>query len=151
MKRLDCRTTKSDFNSKRRASAALDDLLDRLDVPWMIVSFNNEGFHDPRHVLERLGEHGYVTFAEVDFKRYVGAQIGIYNPSGDKVGAVSHLRNKEVLFVVGPDRTIVDGVFHGLGLRSDGPPAARRQPALAKSGRAAQLPPIPVEATARAR
>ena len=30
------------------------------------------------------------------------AQIGIYNPSGEKVGAVSHLRNKEFLFVVTP-------------------------------------------------
>ena len=30
-------------------------------------------------------------------------QIGIYNPSGDKVGEVSHLRNKEFLYVVTED------------------------------------------------
>jgi adenine-specific DNA-methyltransferase len=36
-----------------------------------------------------------------DYKLYVGAQIGIYNPSGEKVGAVSHLRNTEYLFVAG--------------------------------------------------
>ncbi|RMH43475.1 MAG: hypothetical protein D6689_05075, partial [Deltaproteobacteria bacterium] len=36
---------------------------------------------------------------ERDFKRYVGAQIGIYNPSGEKVGRVSHIRNKEFLYV----------------------------------------------------
>jgi adenine-specific DNA-methyltransferase len=110
-KRLDCRTVKSDYNSRRRARAALDDLLARLDVPWMVVSFNNEGFHDPAHVLELLSGHGYVNHLEVDFKRYVGAQIGIHDPSGAKVGSVSHLRNKEVLFVVGPDRELVRRAF----------------------------------------
>ena len=37
-----------------------------------------------------------------DCKRYVGAQIGIFNPSGEKVGKVSHLRNIEYVFVAGP-------------------------------------------------
>jgi adenine-specific DNA-methyltransferase len=110
-KRIDCREVKSDYNSKRRARAAFDDLLNKLDVPWMLVSFNNEGYHDPSHVFEMLSDHGYVNFVEVDFKRYVGAQIGIYNPQGEKVGAISHLRNKEVLFVVGPDRKIVENAF----------------------------------------
>lgn len=134
MKRLDCRVNKSDYNSKRRARAAFDGLLDRLNVPWMVVSFNNEGFHEPRHLYDQLSCHGYVNYVEVDFKRYVGAQIGIYNPSGDKVGAVSHLRNKEVLFVVGPDRAVVDRVFEGLDIRSDETARASRyvepQPAL---------------------
>ena len=110
-KRADCREVKSPYNSKRHARAALDDLLDKLNVPWLIVSFNNEGFHDPQHVHELLSEHGYVNSLEVDFKRYVGAQIGIYNPSGEIVGEVSHLRNKEVLFVVGPDREVVETAF----------------------------------------
>ena len=34
-------------------------------------------------------------------KRYVGAQIGIYNPPAHKVGKVSHLRNTEYVFVAG--------------------------------------------------
>jgi adenine-specific DNA-methyltransferase len=38
---------------------------------------------------------------EHDYKRYVGAQIGIFNPDGQKVGRVSHLRNRELLYVVG--------------------------------------------------
>ena len=37
---------------------------------------------------------------EHDFKRYVGAKIGIHNPQGRRVGRVSHLRNKEFLYVV---------------------------------------------------
>ena len=44
----------------------------------------------------------------VDFKRYVGAQIGIHNPAGERVGSVSHLRNTEWLFVCGPDRATVE-------------------------------------------
>lgn len=39
-----------------------------------------------------------VTIAR-DFKRYVGAQIGIYNPSGERVGRVGRLRNTEFIFV----------------------------------------------------
>jgi len=33
----------------------------------------------------------------------IGAQIGIYNPQGKKVGAPGRLRNKEYLFVVAQD------------------------------------------------
>ena len=115
-KRVDCREVKSPYNSKRAAGPAFDELLDRLRSPWLIVSFNNEGFHDPEHVFTRLQDHGYVNFVEVDFKRYVGAQIGIFNPAGDKVGSVSHLRNKEVLFVVGPERALVETAFDDLGV-----------------------------------
>jgi adenine-specific DNA-methyltransferase len=38
---------------------------------------------------------------ETDYKRNVGAQIGIHDWSWRKVGRVSHLRNEEYLFVVG--------------------------------------------------
>ncbi|MDQ1400402.1 MAG: adenine-specific DNA-methyltransferase, partial [Acidimicrobiaceae bacterium] len=39
-----------------------------------------------------------------DSRRYVGAQIGIHNPRGEKVGAVSHTRNVEYVICAGdPD------------------------------------------------
>ena len=41
-----------------------------------------------------------------DSKRYVGAQIGISNPDGRRVGRVSHLRNLEYVLVAG-DRDVV--------------------------------------------
>jgi adenine-specific DNA-methyltransferase len=41
-----------------------------------------------------------------DSKRYVGAQIGIHNPAGQPVGKVSHLRNKEYLFLAGPSAMV---------------------------------------------
>ena len=40
----------------------------------------------------------------------MGAKIGIHNPAGEKVGSVSHLRNREHLFLVGPDRALVESV-----------------------------------------
>ncbi len=33
-------------------------------------------------------------------RRYVGAQIGIYNPQGEKVGRVGRLHNNEYLYLV---------------------------------------------------
>ena len=50
-----------------------------------------------------LGRRGgaRVRTIERDYKRYVGAQIGIYNPAGEKVGPVGHLRNTEYVFVAG--------------------------------------------------
>jgi len=32
----------------------------------------------------------------------VGAQIGIHNPQGERVGQVSHLRNREYVVIAGP-------------------------------------------------
>ena len=51
---------------------------------------------------------------DVESKRYVGAQIGIYNPRGQRVGRVSHLRNQEHLFVVGPDRARIAAVIQAV-------------------------------------
>ncbi len=100
-KRIDCKTTKSDYNSKKRAWDAFSDLIRSLDAPYMLVSFNNEGYFTAEQIIDLLGERGEVGHVPVDFKRYVGAQIGIHNLKGEKVGEVSHLRNKEYLFLVG--------------------------------------------------
>jgi adenine-specific DNA-methyltransferase len=120
-KRADCRTRKSAYNSRRGAWTALADLIDRLTTPWVVVSVSDEGFHDPAAVERRLRGRGYVGALEVDFKRYVGAQIGIHNPSGERVGTVSHLRNTEWLLVCGPDRGAVERA-----IESAPPPAVPR-------------------------
>ena len=80
---------------------------------WLIVSFNDEGFHRPADVLRLLSSKGYVRCAAIDAKRYVGAQIGIHDPTGVRVGTVSHLRNKEILFVAGPDEERVEAALSG--------------------------------------
>ena len=113
-KRADCRTTRSPFNARRDAWEALATLVERLSTPYLIVSFSNEGFHAPDAIAELLSSRGHVRSVAVDSKRYVGAQIGIHAPSGEKVGAVSHLRNRELLFVAGPDAARVDAAVDGL-------------------------------------
>ena len=58
---------------------------------------------------ELLSKRGDVRTLENDHKRYVGAQIGIHNPQGVKVGTVSHLRNKEYLYVAGDCDSLSSG------------------------------------------
>ena len=99
-KRVDCRERKSDYNSKRRCLKALSHLVQSLNAPLMMVSFNNEGFIDRDTMIELLSTRGEVRVFELPFKRYIGAQIGIHNPSGKRVGEVSHTTNTEYIFVV---------------------------------------------------
>jgi adenine-specific DNA-methyltransferase len=101
-KRVDCRSRRSPLNSKRHSAATLARLIERIRAPLLVVSFNDEG-HVGRDELERLlGRRGRVTVLEVDQRRYVGAQIGIHNPRGEKVGRVGRLRNTESLYIVTP-------------------------------------------------
>jgi adenine-specific DNA-methyltransferase len=44
---------------------------------------------------------GQVEVLAFDSRRYVGAQIGIHNLRGEKVGRVSHTRNTEYVLVAG--------------------------------------------------
>lgn len=90
-KRIDCRSYQSDFNSKKRIHTAMEKVVSRLRCKHIVVSFNNEGFIDRQDMFELLSGHGHVGVVAVDFKRYVGAQIGIHNLQGQKVGKVSHL------------------------------------------------------------
>lgn len=99
-KRTDCKTTKSSFNSKTKFKDTLEAVLHSLTSPYIVLSFSDEGFIsrvEIEHILSKLGS--VQTFG-VDYKRYVGAQIGIYNPQGVKVGDVKKLYNKEFLYVV---------------------------------------------------
>lgn len=99
-KRIDCQTKKSDFNKKRSFSDSLNEVLVSLKAKNIVLSFNNEGFISRNDISTMLGKLGQVTVYDRPYKRYVGAQIGIYNPKGKKVGEVKHLHNKELLFVL---------------------------------------------------
>jgi adenine-specific DNA-methyltransferase len=102
-KRVDVRQRQSAFNSKPKFAAAMRELLAAVRAPTLVVSFNNEGYLSRAEMESMLsslwGGEARVETIEKDFKRYVGAQIGIYNPRGEKVGKVGHLRNKEYLYV----------------------------------------------------
>lgn len=103
-KRVDCRQRQSIFNSRPQFAGVMRRLLAAVRAPVLVVSFNNEGYlgrEEMESMLSALWDGtGKVTTIESDYKRYVGAQIGIYNPQGEKVGKVSHLRNKEYVYVV---------------------------------------------------
>jgi adenine-specific DNA-methyltransferase len=107
-KRVDVRTRQSTFNSRPRFAGAMKQLLNAVKAPVLIVSFNNEGYLSREQMEAMLaslwGGEGKVTTIENDFNRYVGAKIGIYNPQGEKVGKVSHVKNKEYLYVVSRER-----------------------------------------------
>ena len=103
-KRVGCKTYRSDFNSRRRIHAALGALVDAVRAPHLVVSFNDEGYVSRAQMEALLSRRGHVEVVEVDFPRYVGARIGIFNPSGIKVGTVGRLRNKERLFIVSEER-----------------------------------------------
>jgi adenine-specific DNA-methyltransferase len=105
-KRIDSRddATKSVFNNKRAMPSALADLIGRAKADIVVVSYNDESWVTPEQLTGMLrdADHEDVQVLAFDSKRYVGAQIGIFNPAGEKVGQVSRLRNTEYLFVAGP-------------------------------------------------
>ncbi len=105
-KRIDCRERRSVFNSRRLFASELERLLGQIRARTIIVSFSNEGFLNAEALeamLSKLyGGAARVDVVEHDYPRYVGAKIGIFNPKGQRVGAVSHVRNKEYLYVVNP-------------------------------------------------
>jgi adenine-specific DNA-methyltransferase len=99
-KRADCKERVSDYNSKRRIRSAVSRLLHAIEARYVLVSFNNEGYIGRDEMVSLLREHGEVSTRAIEYDRYVGARIGIYNPKGEKVGKIGHLKNVEYLFTV---------------------------------------------------
>ncbi|HEX3333691.1 MAG TPA: DNA adenine methylase [Acidimicrobiales bacterium] len=121
-KRIDARdaTTRSVFNSKRTMPAALASVVRSVDCDLLVLSYNDESWLDldelqavcaapgPRSEAPRA-----TAILAFDSARYVGARIGIYDPSGRKVGQVGHLSNQELLIIAGEAalvRQVVDAV-----------------------------------------
>lgn len=114
-KRVDCRTVKSPFNSSRKAWEAIERVVTGVRSPWVILSFSDEGFHDPDELQALLAERGHVRRITSPGPRYVGARIGIHDPSGQRVGSVSHVRNVESVWIAGPSAAAVERITAGLG------------------------------------
>jgi adenine-specific DNA-methyltransferase len=140
-KRIDSRdpSTRSAFNSKRTMPDALRRVVRDLDCRLLVLSYNDEAWLNAEELEavcreggggagrggrggrdgrgragggDGAGEREVVTLS-FDSARYVGAQIGIHNPAGDKVGQVSHLSNHELLVIAGEGalvRHVVDQV-----------------------------------------
>ena len=103
-KRVDARdpATRSVFNAKREMPAALSATIAAVDASIVVVSYNDEAWLTVDELEAACATHGDVAVMSFDSRRYVGAQIGIHDPSGNKVGEVSRLRNVEYLVVAGP-------------------------------------------------
>lgn len=107
-KRIDAREDegRSVFNSRRTMSASFADLLRRARADLLLVSYNDESWISSDEMVGYLRDAGHqdVRVLAFDAKRYVGAQIGVHNAAGVKVGDVGRLRNVEYVFVAGtPD------------------------------------------------
>ncbi len=103
-KRVDARdaSTKSVFNDRRAMPDALAQVIRDVDAETVVVSYNDESWVTIDELEAMCAARGVPvqTFA-FDSRRYVGALIGIHNPSGEKVGRVSHVRNKEYVVIAG--------------------------------------------------
>ena len=96
------RSTASAFNSRPAMPGALRAVIDGLDAGLLVVSCSNEGWVDVDELAAWCGErHPAVDVVGFGSRRYVGAQIGVYNPEGERVGEVSHLDNTEYLVLAG--------------------------------------------------
>ena len=95
-------TTKSAFNrqardARRAAERASSEVRRRAAGPVL----QRRELDRARRAARRLRDPGAVAALAFDSRRYVGAQIGVHNPAGERVGEVSHLRNLEYLVVCG--------------------------------------------------
>jgi adenine-specific DNA-methyltransferase len=102
-KRVDARdeSSRSVFNQRRSMPHALAACIDQVDARVVVLSYNDEAWLALDELVGMASVRGEVVVLAVDSKRYVGAQIGIHDPGGRKVGAVSHLRNTEYVLVAG--------------------------------------------------
>ena len=102
-KRDDCRdpANRSPFNSRPRFREALAEVVRAVRARVLVLSYNDEAWVSLDELIELCAPRGAVAVLEFDSARYVGARIGIHDPSGRRVGRVGRLRNVEYLLVAG--------------------------------------------------
>lgn len=107
-KRVDVRggENRSEFNSKRTMPAAIRDLVNNVRAETLVLSYNNESWLSRDELVEICAVKGKVEVLDVDFQRYIGSQIGIYNKKGMKVGEPGAKRNLEHLVIAGDPKTV---------------------------------------------
>jgi adenine-specific DNA-methyltransferase len=114
-KRVDARdpATRSAFNSKRTMPEALRQVVRSIDCELLVLSYNDEAWLGVDELEALCGEGREVATLAFSSARYVGARIGIFDPSGVKVGTVSHLSNHELLVIAG-ERALVRRVVESV-------------------------------------
>jgi adenine-specific DNA-methyltransferase len=107
-KRVDVRdpATSSVFNRRREAPAALARVVESVRAELVVISGSDEGWVTFGDLADMASGRGAVEVLAFDSRRYIGAQIGIHDLTGKKVGQVGHTRNTEYLVVAGPARKV---------------------------------------------
>lgn len=107
-KRVDVRdpATGSVFNRRREAPAALAALVAAVRAEVVVISGGDDGWISVADLVDMASGRGRVEVLSFDSRRYVGAQIGIHSPTGEKVGRVGRTRTNEYLVLAGPARTV---------------------------------------------
>lgn len=102
--------TKSEFNSKATANESIRRMImkshGRCDV--LVVAYNDESWMSKAAMLDAFDAAGFDKTIVLAYEqgRYVGSQIGIYNPSGEIVGTAGKRTNHELMFVGGTEQKI---------------------------------------------
>jgi adenine-specific DNA-methyltransferase len=125
-KRVDARdpSTRSVFNSKRTMPEALAAVVRAVSCDLLVLSYNDESWLELEELEAICAEGGTgsdpgsgsgsgsreVATLAFDSARYVGAKIGIFDPSGRKVGRVGHLSNRELVVIAGAPALVRRGV-----------------------------------------
>ena len=102
-KRSDLRDpdTRSAFNARRGMPVALKNVIDSLGARVLVMSCSDEGWVKMDDLRDWCAPRGHVEVLGFDSRRYVGAQIGVFNPQGVRVGKPTHTRNIEYLVLCG--------------------------------------------------
>jgi adenine-specific DNA-methyltransferase len=143
-KRLDSRdpSTRSAFNSKRTMPAALASVVQSVDCDLLVLSYNNESWLAMDELEAMCEGRGAVATLAFDSARYVGARIGIFDPSGRKVGRVSHLSNQELVVIAGERtlvRRVVEAAEAGVTAGRAAAPVTGAAPSVVAAGRVDRL------------
>ena len=114
-KRTDVRTpdTKSKFNSKPAMPKAMRELMQTVKAETVVLSYNNEAWLNRDELIEMCQARGHVEIMDVDFKRYIGSQIGVYNKAGERVGTPGATRNTEHVLIAG-EKAKVKQIFESV-------------------------------------
>jgi adenine-specific DNA-methyltransferase len=99
--------TRSVFNARRGMPVALRSVIEALDAGLLVASCSDEGWVTMDELRDWCAPRGHVEVLGFDSRRYVGAQIGVFNPQGERVGEPTHMRNVEYLVLCG-ERPLVE-------------------------------------------
>jgi adenine-specific DNA-methyltransferase len=82
---------------------ALAEVIAGVRAEVVVVSFSNEGFLPLEALVELCAVRGNpVAVLAFDTRRYIGSQLGVFSPSGVRVGTAGPQRNLEYLLVSAP-------------------------------------------------